>query len=469
MNLSSNNFGNAIDGRANYQPIRRLGKVLDLNSSITSLDLSANGCGPVGVGILAKAMTKNVSVRTLDLGGNNITGEAPEEQEDPELEEEDPVFGELQQGLESLSEVLKKNKFLKCLSLRDNRIKGEIDEQGEDEGLETSLGKFLEPFKKYHRLEVLDLAGNELGPGGAKMLANALVLNQSIRVLDLSDNQLGPRGLHHIGTLVKASKQLHTIVLHKNDIAGKRKGKKSIREALESLTYFAECIASHPSLRDLGLGGNHLGVEFSAALLSTLKATTIQTLHFDMNDLCGQRVGEYDGKALQCIIDALLRPDATLRNLHLAGNFIQPQGVAAMVADPLALKSVVLLDLSRNGLGNEGCATVCRFLGDIANPPALEQLILSYNFISDPSPLTAALRTVPKLIALDLANNNVGANLDSFQALIDVVTERPQLHSLDLSSNLLGAEHVKALVYLCKTSTPPFEALSRSTTTPASP
>jgi hypothetical protein len=178
LRLDNNGLG-AIneEGRASFQPLRRLGKMIDANTSMRVLDLSGNQMGPVGIGIVSKALTKNIAIHSLDISGNDITGEGGEEDEDPEVEEDDPVFGELSQGLEALSEVIKKNKFLRKLSMRHNRLKADIDEAGEDDGVDTPLGKFLEPLKKYHRLQVLDLSSNELGAAGAKMIANALVSN----------------------------------------------------------------------------------------------------------------------------------------------------------------------------------------------------------------------------------------------------------------------------------------------------
>lgn len=461
LRLDNNALGAVNDeGRASFQPLRRLGKMIDANSSLRVLDLSGNQMGPVGVGIVAKALTKNIAIHSLDISGNDVAGEGGEEDEDPEVEEEDPVFGELAQGLEALSEVIKKNKFLRKLSMRHNRLKAEIDEAGEDDGVDTPLGKFLEPLKKYHRLQVLDLSSNELGAGGARMVANALLTNRSVLVLDMSDNNLTPRGLVHLSSLVQKSSVLQSLVLQKNDLSGK-KGKRAQKEAHSAMLQFASALRENTSLTSLNVAGNHLGPELAADFLSTIAevAGRLRSINLESNELCGGHLGEYDDRAISCLAAALGSEACALQDVNLAGNYIQALGMQTLTTTgTYPLHSVTTLNLSRNGLGDDGVALLGNCLPNLG---MLTDINLAHNNILDPTPLTMALRTNPSIRHVQLSHNLLGdcKTNNSLVELIDVIGGKPQYETLDLSYNELRDDHAKALAYLCHTATPPFQTM----------
>lgn len=459
LRLDGNSLGapNA-DGRASYQQLRRIGKMLDDTTTLRVFDISGNAMGPVGIGILAKALTKNISIHSLDISGTDLVGEpAAEEEEDPEMEEEDPVFGELYQSLDALSELIKKNKFLRNLSMRHNRLKAEIEESGEDDGIETPLGKFLEPFKKYHRLSVLDMSCNELGAAGARMIAAALSKNHSIRTLDLSDNNLGPRGLHHIAQLLSNNNTLESLVLQKNDFSGK-KGKRAQKEAQAAMMSFASALASNQSLFHLNLAGNHLGSELAGDLLSTLAMPNVLSRLTCLNLESNEIFGESD-RAVRAVGAALGSPDCGIVDLNLAGNNLHPNGLQLMIeaGGSTVFHSLFSLNLSRNYLGDDGLTLLC---GQLLNDRLCE-LHLDGNQIVNPAPLTRVLRATNSLRHVYLARNLLGdcAHSQALIDLIDAIGNRAQFESLDLSHNQLTSAHAKALAYLCHTATSPFTTL----------
>jgi Ran GTPase-activating protein (RanGAP) involved in mRNA processing and transport len=414
--------------------------------------------GPQGVGIIAKAMCKNISVHTLDLSGNDVLADPVDEDDDPEAEEEDPVFGEMLQSLEALSETVKKNKFLRVISLRHNRIKGEIDEAGEDDGAETPLGKFLEPLKKYHRIEVLDLSSNELGAGGARMVSAALQQNHSVKVLDLSDNDLGPKGLRHIATLLKASGTVESLVLRKTNIVLPKKGKRAQKEALEAMQSFAAALAANKSLKSLAIGQNHMGPDLGELLLSSVDATRLEELCIEGNDICGYCLGEFDGKALFCLARFLAFPQCPLKRLFISGNNIQQRGVDILLADPNAMHSLEVLDISRSRLCDGGISALSQRIGDL---PRLHTIDLSYNDFSDPSPIARALRVTDSIEHVTLEGNYIGdcPSPDALITLIDSISSRKQVRSLNVNRNELNDDHARALAFFCHTATPPFSRL----------
>ena len=477
LDLSFNNLGNPnADGRSDFSVIRKLAKVIDGNTTLARLNLRGNRFGPVGTGLIAKAMSKNISVHTLDLGGCDITAEPGDEEEDPEQEEEDPVFGELYQGLEALSELFKKNKFLRCLSLRGNRIKAEIDEAGDDDGADTSLGKLLEPLKKFHRLEILDLSCNELGGAGARMIAANLGPNRSIKVLDLSDNALGPKGLVHMAALLRSSKSITKLVLQQNQLAGSGKTKKARREALAAAEDFGAALRSTTLLKCLNMNGNHFGPELSAAILGGLASSQVSELHFSMNDLCGSHAGEFSDIALSAVVKAL--GSAPLQELYLSGNFIQAEGMALLAngvqeapqegeeeakqdaeEKPSPLSFLVSLDVARNALGNDGVQPLLAHLG--RKDATLKTLDLSFNGLTDSTSLARAIRINTSVKRLELANNELGeGDIEGFRAFMDGIVDRPSVAELGLSSNKLGDSHANAAAYVCRTATEPLQSLN---------
>ena len=112
-----------------------------VNSSLTSLDLSADSIGDAGASSLSQALTTNSSLTSLDLRGNSI-GEA---------------------GASSLSQALTGNSSLTSLDLSANSI---------GEAGASSLSKALTANSS---LTSLYLGGNSIGNAGASSLSQALM------------------------------------------------------------------------------------------------------------------------------------------------------------------------------------------------------------------------------------------------------------------------------------------------------
>lgn len=53
-------------------PLRALAHLLDVNHTLKVIDLSMNKLGPRGVGLLAKALTRNIALRMIDLSHNAL-------------------------------------------------------------------------------------------------------------------------------------------------------------------------------------------------------------------------------------------------------------------------------------------------------------------------------------------------------------------------------------------------------------
>ena len=493
VRLGFNNFGapNDEDGRSFFGPLNRLERFIDHNKTVRVLDLSGNRAGPKGVGIIAKAMCKNIGVSTLNLSANDLmVEEAPEEDDDPEYEEDDAVFGELYEALEALSEMVKKNKFLRSLSLRHNFIKpiDVSEEDEEDMGTDTPLMKFFEPFQKYHRIEVLDLCGNELGDAGVRLLCHCLKQNQSVRHLDLSSNGVTAKGLGYIADWVAGSEHIDTLHLQKNLFAPKAgtKSKKAIAACLAAAQKFADAMAANKTLVEVNLSGNHFGPDMSAAILSRLsEAEQLTDLAFANNEMCSAAGGtDFTFAALAHIYAALEKKGSLLSALDLSGNFVQYKGIMALTRGPEAagvalagaasgvdpepapiaasptladfsgvLRGLVSLNLSRNNISDEGLGLLTK---DLASGSVIVNLNLSDNALTSPLPLVRLIRSDKcHLTNLDVSRNRFGADgsdngVTAFGSFCAAVTMSPDLLSLNIGANELTDAHAPAVGAICR-------------------
>ncbi|KEG13183.1 hypothetical protein DQ04_01161010 [Trypanosoma grayi] len=470
-------------------PLRLLAKAIDVNETIKILDLSSNALGAHGFGVVGKALTKNIAIVALDLSDNQLNMPTPELDEDPDYQGEDPVFGEAYSGLEAISEVLKKNKFLRYLRLGYNQIhsgaEGEeppvinpatMDPERDsatpdvESWQDLPLWRLVSPLREYHRLRGLDLTGNALGPEGARMVATALADNHSVEVLDLTGNDIGFRGLHYIAKLVLGSPHsvLHTLILRRNELAGKKTSKSQQKMALAAMGAMSVALEGNTRLRRLSLAGNYLGPTLCSAMLCTIgTASALEELDLESNDACGSVAEPHDPTALHFIAAALYgtalrgrRP--SLQVLRLSGNNIQEAGMRVLFPSPATMPtSLREVDLSRNNICN-GLEAVNHLL---VSSPVLHRLVLAYNGITAAPVLLRGIAANENLFELDLSYNRLGslkkqycsdpqAQVTGVADLIQVIAKHPSLQNINLSHNEFEAVHGPLLVELCNGNNP---------------
>ncbi|KAH8619222.1 putative Leucine Rich repeat [Trypanosoma vivax] len=469
--------------RVSLIPLRMLAKVIDVNETIKVLDLSGNALGQHGFGIIGKALTKNISIVALDLSDNQLSAPPPDLDEDPEYQPDDPVFGEEYSGLEAISEVLKKNKFLRYLKLSHNNIHSgdgeeappvDFSEMRPEEDAATPdidgwqdlpLWHLVGPLRQYHRLRALDLSSNTLGPAGARMVATALAENQSVEILDLTDNGIGFLGLHYIAKLLLQSSvsALHTLILKRNQLCGKKTSKSQQKMALAAMEAFAVAVKDHSRLRRLSIAGNHLGPTLSSSLLQTIATIPLlEELDLESNDLCGDAASPHDTTALNYIAATLYssvlsgrRP--MLRVINLGNNNIRSSGMEVLFPAPASMPvSLADVDLSRNNIGN----AVGPINHLLTSSPVLSRLVLAYNGITDATVLLPGIKDNAELAQLDLSHNLLGSRKQQYckdirnqicglERLLETLIKHPSLQSVDLSYNDFEDVHGPLLATLC--------------------
>ncbi|KAG5510138.1 hypothetical protein JKF63_07034 [Porcisia hertigi] len=462
-------------------PLRALAAMLDANESLRYLNLRANALGPRGLGIIAKALTKNISLCGVDLSANALSVPVEtEEVEDPLYEPEDPVFGETYEGLEALSEVLKKNKFLRVLRLAENGLhagedltapppaeeEGDADEEAmEEAGSEAGaaaprpglsfaaaqerwqgipLWTLLSPLYRYQRLRALDLSKNLLGNDGVYMLAVALSNNTSVEVLDLTDNAIGYAGLGHLARYV----------LRRSVAAGTTPPATAPQNALHTLI-----LRQNPLGCVGGSGSAAAGVEAGRRRLTKRQQkralAAVQSFASALEGPRGLRrlilANTHLGPAFSTVVLRSLARSEALEELDFSYNNAcgeYPSNYDGSAAQELA---ALLYQLERhsppqlrrlcfdgNNLTATGVAALLPSEVHVALPSTLQELTLSRNNLGDGldslSQLLAAGATT--LTRIDISYNSIS----TATALLPGLATATALTELNMGHNRLGAQ-----------------------------
>jgi hypothetical protein len=148
-------------------------------------------------------------------------------------------------------------------------------------------------------LATLDLGFNDIGPDGAKAIAEALKNNNSLTTLDLMNNHIDDAGAQAIAEALKNNNSLTTLYLAFNEI-----GAETFREITTIIernrnAFFDSTLKrlseNDPELTTLDLSNNQTFAESGKALAKALKDNnTLTTLKFGINTLGAETSCEID-------------------------------------------------------------------------------------------------------------------------------------------------------------------------------
>ena len=236
------------------------------------------------------------------------------------------------------------------------------------------------------------LAHYGLGKRGAEALAASLVKHVCIRSLDLSDNGLGGEGVTSVLSALQqrnAAPALEVLVLRQNQ-AG--------QEGADAVAGFLR--GSRHRLASLDFASNALGTKGATTIAEALAANaTLTALSLDSNEI--------DSEGVEQLAKAL-GGNRTLTSLSLEWNSVGKEGGMALAAmlghDDLALS---VLNLGWNGLGDEGVRLLARALELKPSGSAMRDVRLHHNRLSAEAavPLSKALKS---LAVLDVSGNALG-------------------------------------------------------------
>ena len=359
-----------------------LAETIKYNSTVTQLDLSANGLGDGECTALAEAIKHNSTITQLDLSLNNL-GDG---------------------GSIALSEAIKLNSAITQLDLYDNNLDA-ADCTALAEGIkhnstitQLNLGgnrvadgdctALAEALKHNTTITQLDLSSNKFGTGDCTALAEAIKHNSAITQLDLSENELGTGDCSALAEAIK-----HNSTITQLDLSHNRLGDGDSTALVEAITHnstisqvnlstnsfsygdfaaLTEAIKHSLTITQLDLSHNLLGFGDSTPLLEAIKHNEIIThLNLSHNVLCGG-----DCTALA----EVMKHNSTITQLNLSDNGLGTGDCTALAEAIKHNLALTELNLSGNILGAGDCTALPEA---IKHNSAITQLNLSRNVFSD--------------------------------------------------------------------------------------
>ena len=272
----------------------------------------------------------------------------------------------------------------------------------------TILAAALPHFKS---LEELDLTGCPLGGFGLLALNNVLSQgtppNLQRLFLGSTVDAAGGTAIGHLGMALATGDFKKFSVL---DLGGNAFGPKGAIALAKALSTW------RPPLSQLVLSDCHVGASGAAALLGALQSIPEGTAL--RLDLFSNQIGVNGATAVAELLCAEGAPHVT--HLSLQASAFGSEGTVALaegLSSPSTATSLEALDLSSNGIGNDGLEGVAALANAFTTrpPEVLKVLNLAENSlqaqVEAPTDLLTALRKLSAITWLDLSYNELRADI----------------------------------------------------------
>ena len=269
------------------------------NSSIKQLDLNLNSVGDSGVGFLVQSIG-SIGLEKLALDYCNITAA----------------------GAKVLADGLKGSNSIRQLELSMNSIG------------DSGVG-FLAQSIGSTGLEKLDLSGCKITTTGAKVLADSLRGNSSIKQLNLSRNFIGDSGVGFLAQSIGSTR------LEKLDLS-------RCKITATGAKVLADGLRGNSSIKQLNLNLNSVGDSGVGFLAQSIGSTALEILELTVCDITAT--------GAKALADEL-RGNEHLKVLELQFNAIGDVG-SSHLAEVLRTTRLEKLQLFRCGIGDEGIAAI---------------------------------------------------------------------------------------------------------------
>ena len=194
LRLDSNNIGD--------EGAKAIAEALKVNAVLTVLELHGNNISDEGAKAIAEALKDNAVLTILDLRGNNI-GDG---------------------GAKAIAEALKVNAVLASLDVGHNSF----DEQ-------VALG-IVRAARQHDKITDLGLSSCQIGPIGAKEIADYIQFTAVLTVLYLGENRISDGGAKAIAEALKVNAVLTKLDLEYNNMGDA--GKQAVRDAVKGRSRF---------------------------------------------------------------------------------------------------------------------------------------------------------------------------------------------------------------------------------------
>lgn len=360
------------------------------NTTITEILLPHNNITAPKMVILAKLLSNNHHIQSMDVSRNWITLLG---------------FKRSTAGIEALVEAAIAHPSLTNLGLSFNKI-------GADHA------KFIARLlRKETQLKRLDLSGNCLTNGCldqiSSALSNSVRSNKVLTMLDLHQNNFDHRGAAHLAKALRRNSTLRELNLGNNQISDK--GAADLAAALP------------PSLTAISLNANNIGDAGATSLaVSLAKLQENLPINLQSIDLSSNIIGDIGAIALA--------EASNIAEIKLRGNRIDDDGIIAF-ANKFRHNSTVSAEFANNRFGIVGISALADML--YVNT-TLKRLDISQCWIGDAgvAALTPALRRNQTLTELDLSINQIRS--EGAAAIAAIITVNVGLEKLDLNTNSIG-------------------------------
>lgn len=251
--LEKNTTITSIILRANNlcdESITDTAKLLRINKVINSVNLMFNRLSPRGAKDLAQALKTNASIKSLEIGYNKISNDGVKYLAEAlicntSLQLLGLSYNQVSDsGVHYLTQALNSNNTLLSIDLAENTIGP------------AGAFKLAKCLRNNSTLKEIRLGFNRIGSSGAKAVAESLHTNQSLILLNIQSNNIGTLGLCYLAEALKNNSTLTSLNLMLNQISS------------EGIISLAEALKTNTSLTTINLGINPIGISGFSALLA---------------------------------------------------------------------------------------------------------------------------------------------------------------------------------------------------------
>ena len=365
-----------------------LASVVMHNAGLEELHLSGNNLGE-GMLIVSKALEHISTLRSLDMGNNNISKE---------------VAGKL-------ALTISANENLEEVRLYDSK-------------LSSSATVILQSLGTISTLKYLNFNNNQMTEEAGEALASVILHNTGLEKLHLRDNNLGERMLIVVKALEHIS-SLRSLDMGNNNIS---------KEVADKLTL---AISANENLEEVRLYDSKLSSSATVILQSLGTISTLKYLNINNN-----QITEEAGEALASVV----MHNAGLEELHLSGNNLG-EGMLIVSKALEHISTLRSLDMGNNNISKEVAGKLA--LAISANENLEEVRLYDSKLSSSATVILQSLGTISTLKYLNFNNNQMTE--EAGEALASVILHNTGLEKLHLRDNNLGERMlivVKALEHI---------------------
>ncbi|KAI2502489.1 hypothetical protein MHU86_11995 [Fragilaria crotonensis] len=350
---------------------------------------------------------------------------------------------------------------------RERQVKVEnLPDCGRDDQLHSrptreSVLKRLYDALMRRSLVKIDLSQRGLRPSDAKLVKLALLQNANLSVLKLGYNQLGDEGVSLLANGVAMHRVLSSLDLGFNHI-----GDEGCAALAEALVWQSSTSSSTSSLSTLYLAGNLISHQGAMALADAIRYCGLKKLHLTGNSLGPDGVaaitsammdhegicelflgGTFSGSGGCQSVARLLQHSSSLKVISLANCNINDEDVATLAESIKENRDRLPLEALQLSFNNITCQGLDALTNALWGSRTLRELLLDNNHIGERGghQLANILPHIKTLQVLDVGFNSIPSS--GMRTLMKVVAETQHLVSLSVSGNPIDTSAAKAVAY----------------------